>query len=224
MTFENLRSIQFSKDQIVIAVSHSTFGAGHLGVCFHSAKEGPKLWHLAWHQMVKLDSIPDQLGSNCWAGAVLNVPPIMSKQLVAFIRAAASKSPTISYGLDFLGAKGSFAPNGAYKPPKGSDGLTCSSFVLEILRGGAANLIKSETWRESVENRAWAEKVCQYLRDPDHVASVRKKINGLRLRPFEVAGASQIPHKQWPVDFDRVQAPAQQVEIELNQVCPPTGP
>ena len=219
MTFENLRSIQFNKDQIVMAVTHSPLRAGHLGLCFHSEDDGPKLWHLAWHRFVHLDALPQDLGDDCWIGAVLAVPAVLSRQLVATIRVAAKLGPRINYGLNFLASRGSFNASGEYTPPEGSDGLTCASFVLEVLRSKAVDLVRSETWRESQENVEWAELVCGQLPSV-HAAAVRRNINGLRLRPYELAGASQISYQQWPVSFDQVQEPARQVERVLNSVCP----
>jgi hypothetical protein len=224
MTFENLRSIPFNTDQVAIAVSHSALGAGHLGICFHSAQKTPQLMHLAWHQKLLVDAVPDGLQDMCWIASALQVPKVLSKQLVAYVRAVASRSPKINYGIHFLAAQKSFAANGSYKPPKGSDGLTCSSFVVEVLRGAGIHLVRSETWQADPSNIAWGEAVCTYLArtaDADHVASVRKNISGLRLRPYEVAGTAQLDYKLWPVHFDQAQQPARDVESRLHQVCSP---
>lgn len=226
MVFDNLSTVPFQKDQLAIAVSHSNMGAGHIGLGFHSAKEGPKVLHLAWHKRLDVHAIPAEL-KTCWAAAPLGVPPAASKQLVAIVRAVANRGATICYGINFIAARGSFAANGSYKPPKNSDGLTCATFVVEVLRAGSVNLIKGETWRPDAANEAWGNAVCEELAktsDTEHVAAVRKNVNGLRLRPFEVAGAARLGPGSWPADFDSVQEPATEIGGQLAQICPVVQP
>ena len=222
MALANLNTVQFTKDQLAVAVSHSHIGAGHIGLAFHSAKNGPQVLHLAWHRKLEVDAIPGGL-KTCWAASILGVPPSASKQLVAFVRAVATRGATINYAVDFIASKGSFSPNGNYKPPKNSNGLTCASFVVEALRGGMVNLVKDSTWRADPANVAWGHAVCDELMktaDADHIASVRKSLNGLRMRPYEVAGAGELGRARWPANFDEVQAPAAVVGAELLPICP----
>lgn len=225
MAFANLIGVPFSAGQVAIAVSHSHIGDGHIGIGFHSAKAGPQVLHLAWHQRLEVHAIPNEL-QMCWAAETLPTPPSASKQIAAFIRAVASRGPSINYGIDFLAARGSFSANGTYKAPKGSDGLTCSTFVVELLRACAVNVIKVETWKPSAENIAWGNLICDHLAKSvtaDHVAAVRKNVNGLRVRPFEVAGATHLGPEKWPADFESVQQPATNVGSELSGICPPAA-
>lgn len=223
MTLANLKDVPFEKEQIAIAVSHSALGSGHIGIGFHSAKSGPQVLHLAWHRDLRVQRIPEELQA-CWATEALSVPPKASKQIVAYVRVIAARMPAISYGCNFLSAKGSFSPNGSYKPPKNSSGLTCASFVLEVLRGSRVDLVDGATWRHEAANESWAQGVCSILQekgaDSDHVAAVRRDINGLRLRPFELAAAARLGAKYWPAKFDDVQASAKEVEEQLASVCP----
>lgn len=224
MAVVNLTSIPFAVDQVAIAVAPSDFGGGHIGLGFHAAKTGPHVLHLAWHRTLQSHAIPQSLRL-CWAAEVLNVPPSASRQLVALVRVVAARLPTINYGINFLAARGSFVSGGAYKAPKGSDGLTCATFVVEVLRAGMIDLVKTDTWRSSPSNVAWGERVCAELaRTPgagidEHVIAVRRNVNGLRVRPFEVAGAAQLDRKQWPATFDDVQPPAEAVEAQLKAIC-----
>jgi hypothetical protein len=222
MAFTSLLGIPLSKDQVAVAVSHSNLGAGHVGLAFHSAKHGLQVLHLAWHRRLMVERIPDEL-KTCWASSVLQLPPSASKQVVAYLRTVASRGAQINYSMDFIAAKGSFAPSGAYKPPKNSRGLTCSSFIVETLRGAMINLVDETTWRADPQNVAWARGVCDELArhaDAEHVSAVRASINGLRLRPFEVAGAGELGRAMWPASFHLVQQPAQVVAQELASVCP----
>lgn len=225
MAYANLKTASFGKDQVVIAVSKSDFDGGHIGIGFHSARNGPQVLHLAWHRKLSTHSIPSELTA-CWISTPLNIPNGASKAIVALARAVATRGPTINYGINFIAAQGSFSANGAYKPPKGSDGLTCATFVVELLRAGKVDLVKSSDWKAHDANVAWANLVCDSLAntqniDMDHINAVRRNINGLRMRPFEVAGAAGIDSRCWPVDFDDVQAPAADVANQLSLVCAP---
>lgn len=223
MAFEELVAASFSKDQVVIAVSRSNMGAGHVGIGFHSAKEGPKVLHLAWHKRLERETIPGEL-KTCWAATALIIPAAASKQLVAFIRVVAARGAAMSYGINLIAARGSFSSNGSYKPTKNSDGLTCATYVLEVLRAGRVDLIKVDTWQANAANEVWGRAVCDELvkcgADEDHVDAVRKNVSGLRLRPFEVAGAVELGSAEWPADFDSVQPMAKKVEDQLSLVCP----
>ena len=223
MAYVNLCAIPFAKEQIVIAVSKSPLGGGHLGIGFHSARNGPKILHLEWHRKLRAHSIPMELAT-CWIASPLKIPAGASKAIVALARAVATRGPAINYGINFVAARGSFDPNGIYKPPKGSDGLTCATFIVELLRAGKIDLVKSGDWKAHPDNVAWANIVCNGLAktdgvDQDHVDAVRRNINGLRMRPFEVAGAASLDPKCWPAEFDEVQIPAQHASDQLDQVC-----
>lgn len=223
MAFANIHPVPFGPDQVAIAISHSALGSGHIGIGFHSAKAGPQVLHLAWHHLLQTHAIPAEL-KVCWAVDALCVPPSASRQLVALVRAVSSRGPTINYGINFVAARGSFSSNGGYKAPKGSDGLTCATFVVEVFRAGMVNLIDTTTWQPSAANLAWSGTVCSELSKvatPEHVVAVRKSINGLRIRPVEVAGAAQLGPKRWPADFTSVQQPARDAFIELAGICSP---
>lgn len=223
MSFAPLVPVQFSVDQVAVALSHSPLGGGHLGLAFYDKDKVPHLLHLAWHTDLRLDKIPDDIRS-CWIATILDLPPAASRAVVAFVRSIAKRRPLIKYGINVIAAKDSFAKQ-SYKPPKGSDGLTCASFVYALLRGARINLVKIETWEESEKNREWGRTVCDSLEktDPDHAALVRKNINGLRLRPYELAGAAGLKPKELPLDFKSAQPLADSAEAVLNQHCPVTN-
>ncbi|MES2046792.1 MAG: hypothetical protein V4447_00210 [Pseudomonadota bacterium] len=221
MTFLAVADLEFSKDQVAIAVTHGLFGS-HAGIAYHSVKDGLQLLHLAWHQRLVVDSYPL---AYCWIACKPEVPPLASKQLVGIVRAIAKRKPSVNYAVDAIAAKGSFDANGHYRPPKGSKGLTCATFVTEIFRAALLPLIKEETWAAKDVNVKWANDVADRLqRDADevHVAAVRASINGIRVRPEEVGAAGTVPFKQRPVLYDVAFDAAPKVMTHLHQVCPIT--
>lgn len=224
MAFSPLGGIPFSKDQVAVAVAHSPFGGGHTGIAFHSETQGPQVLHLAWHQLLRVDTIPEAIDQGCWVADALPTPPSASKQVVAIVRKVATSLAQIDYGADFITARGSFASDGTYKPPEGSTGLTCASFVVEVLRACSIKVVQENTWQPNERNVDWANKVCDHLakKDPEHAEAVRKNINGLRLIPFEVAGAASSGPASWPVDYATAQTLALPVIAALCALCPAT--
>ncbi|CAJ2804181.1 Uncharacterised protein [Burkholderia pseudomallei] len=224
MAFESLSDATFTRDQIAIAFTHGRLGAGHVGIAFHTPKDGRQVTHLAWHRQLKVDSIPNEV-EGCWACTTVQLPASASRQLVAVVRGVAKKRPQISYGIGAIAAKGSFSANGSYRPPKGSDGLTCSTFIAEVFRAACIPFVNYDTWPSGPQNDAWGDAVCQELErtgvPADHVAAVRKNIGGLRLRPYEAVGAAMLPINQRPGTYAAVQVGANAADVALRQICPP---
>lgn len=213
-------ALALDKNELAIGIAHGAFGS-HAGIAFNSVKDGLQMLHLRWHHELVSDAFPTE---NCWIVCKLDLPTVLAIQVVSMVRSVAKKLPAINYAVDSIGGKGSFDKNGIYKPPKGSQGLTCASFVTEIFRACRVPLLKEETWPATDENKAWAADVIALMRrkglSPDHIAAVEKSVNGIRIHPNEVGAAALIPHKSRPCDFATVSAIAPTVKDKLNQYCP----
>lgn len=221
MAFSRAADLQFAKDKVAIAITHGAFGS-HIGIAFHKAKEeGPHVLHLAWHQKLTVDPYPPE---SCWIASCVEMSPLAGKQLVGIVRAVAKRSPAINYAVNCIAPKGSFDGNGNYKPPRGSHGLTCATFVSEVFRAASLPLIKEDTWQPNESNVKWGNDVCDRLAkhnsSEEHVAAVRRSINGLRVRPEEVGAASELPVKARPAAYEAVVDSAQRVMQTLHQSCP----
>ena len=99
----------------------------------------------------------------------------------------------VPYGLDLAAAPGSFDFDGNYSPQPGSDGLTCASSVLEVLRGAGLDSVDLETWPQTFENNLWGNDVIKMVSKgeatKEHIAALGRNNRGLRLHPLEVAGS-----------------------------------
>lgn len=222
MSFVNARDLPFAEDRIAVAMQRTQSGH-HLGLIFTTKKEGTQLLHLKFHKDMSVEAFPDPMGP-CWIAAFVDIPPAASKALISIVRSVAAKKIPVPFGLNFLAAKGSINAKGGYAAPKGSDGLTCATYVVEIFRGASIALVDETTWEANEENKKWEESICQVLArkaDAAHVAAVRQNINGLRIRPEEVAAVAQKPAKR-PVPYDVAVAGALVVVAHLNRICPPT--
>lgn len=224
MPYVQASGLSFPKDKLAVAVTHGAFG-NHIGIAFHSAKEGVKLLHLASHINLRTDDFSEELPKK-WVSSVVDLPASVSIQMVAIVRSLAKRLPHINYGINVIAAAGSFDSTGRYKAPKGSDGLTCATFVSTIFHDFRLPLIQEETWLPSPENAQWGIMVYEWLRDKcnadeAHLEAVRQNINGLRVRPDEVAAAADIPFSQRPVNFEIATKGAPAVLAALQAICSP---
>jgi len=224
MAFAPLNEDSFSEDQVAVAVRDGGFSGGHVGIGFFGKDGQPKVLHLAWHHRRRIDFIPEDIDGDCWIAQVLPVPPSAGKQIVAYLRVTSAENMLIPYGLDILAARGSFGVDGKYRPSSDSDGLTCATFVTEVFRGAEVQLLEEDTWPLTAANVEWGKVVHKELAhnqaDPLHIAAVANNIEkGLRIRPFEVAGASDMGPNFWPVSFQDSQQPADAVEAALSGCC-----
>lgn len=220
MVAGSVNDVVLGEHEIALALFHSDLGGGHLGIVFNEKGNRLKLLELGWHHKLFVKDLPLP---KCGIAIPIALPPAASKGVVAVVRAISRKLPKISYGIDFIASKGSFAGS-VYSAPRGSAGLTCASFVLEVLRTAGVPMILEETWRESDLNRDWGNEVVRILEehgaDHKHVAAVRQGINGLRLIPFELAAAATLPLNERPAAFESVQEIAAELRNQLTRICP----
>ena len=212
----------FSRDEVAVAIAHGAYG-GHIGLAFHTESEGPRLLHLRFHRDLKADEFPSV--RECWIACIVNLPLPASRQLVGIVRYVAKRLPSINFGVDFIAAKGSFSPLGVYSPPAGSDGLTCATFVTEIFRTAALQLIREESWQPHPDSQKWVEDVQDTLRragaTETHIRTVAFNFRGLRVRPEEVGAAVDARPAERPLDFNTARAGAAAVRTTLLLCCPP---
>lgn len=223
MVFGSVNDVVLPEHGIALALFHSDLGGGHLGILFNEKGNTLRLLELGWHHKLLVSDLPLL---KCGIAIPLALPPSAGKGVVAVVRAISRKLPKISYGIDFIASKGSF--NGSvYLPPKGSNGLTCASFVLEVMRTAAVLLIHEESWEPSSSNAEWAAEVVKLLReygaDDKHIEAVEKGMSRLRLIPFELAAAATLPVEQRPATYNAVQQIAGELRNHLNRICPLTA-
>jgi len=223
----------FDQDELVVAICRGATPEGHTGLAFFDESNGLIVCHLVDHRALRLDAARPE-----WLIQRLGLGPLIGKQLVAYAREVvkwASQLNNIDYGVDFLAARGSFLAGGEYVPPLGEPGLTCASFVVEVLRGMQVELVDERTWKPTLYNADWQESVADIfarraaaaeVQNRFHdarvcrarVAAISKPLTGLRLMPTEVIGAASMGRPAWPVTFEDVQPAAQNVRDRLAVV------
>lgn len=222
MPFIHSTACPIEPSQIGVAISRGDFGT-HIGLIFTDNEKQTRILHLAWHKKILVDNYPiDE--KRCWVSIIPDLHPITAKTLVGILRKVARRQPKIPYGIGVLAAFGSFSPEGDYKAPKGSDGLTCATFVSELLKAHGVRLIQESTWPEGV-NAEWAGDVHAALKqwdgvDENHLAAVQSNTLGIRIRPEELGAVADTPSKTWPLPYTEAATRSADVLLGLNIYCP----
>jgi hypothetical protein len=224
MTLHCASTISLGSEEVGIAVSRGLLGC-HLGLVY-TANGEQKLLHLAFHKMLLNDTYPPPPGT--WAVKVMELPSIASSQLVALLMAIAPNESGLPYGINLIAGMGAIELDGEYVPGPGSDGYTCSSFIAELLRKVGFPLVDFDSWKPSDANVLWGDAVLCLLKafgaSDDHLALVAQNNSGYRLRPEEVAAASELPYTERPATQLAIAARAPALMEEVLAICHPAPP
>lgn len=137
------------------------------------------------------------------------------KAVAALCGRITDTKPKIPYGFDHLGVE--IDPNtGAVTVESSGTGLTCASFIMQVLKGCGVQLLAEAEWPEGA-NREWQEQMLGTMRDrgvPEtHIAASAASVGARRFRPEEVQAATTIAPK--PVGFEQVAALANELRLAL---------
>ncbi len=217
-------------DQVAIAITHGLLGC-HLGVAFCDEMDAPKILHLAWHKSLHVDNYPSQN----WLVSVIPMGRFAASQASALLAGMAESYGNVSshlsydYGINLFAGRGAVSINGTYQPGDDCDGFTCASIISEVFAKIGFQLVNLHTWENKAENVAWGNAILCLLKatktPQEHVQKVAGNINGLRLRPEEVAAAAERDIGDWPIAYGDIQARANEIRSDVKQSCgnPPSA-
>lgn len=232
MQFSCSDEFKFEKDDVGLALHFGGIGA-HIGFVYQGGDKKFKFVHLAFHKRVVLEPYPlDAPKRSIFAKLPFSKSSLYSLKSALRLIGARSSHPSgiiIPYGVNIKAAKGSFNSKGLYTLPKGSDGLTCATFVSEICRGVGLPLLDEDSWIARTEDQQWITQICSMLEDPRsgadiaHIAQVKAGFSGLRIRPEEVASVANL-WKSKPIIFNDAAANGIEVLKKLTDCCNKTDP
>ncbi|MGL6559306.1 hypothetical protein ACSZNH_21980 [Aeromonas dhakensis] len=112
---------------------------------------------------------------------------------------------------------------GKYLKTEPGDGLTCATFVLEILKSYGFDLVETSTWEITEENTIWQENIIKGLKE--NIPSAKNDLTqqlpyvgkSPRFKPEEVLGAAGC-YEETPLCYDMVSSASNQVIHELKRL------
>lgn len=234
MSFDAAEILFLQSGQVAVAISSGSFGC-HLGIVYSLNGKEAFLVHLAWHKSLcvenfKINGPNDSDGEGAtWLTQIVPLPIEVSGQIAALIHTLGDRyndesNGGVDYGINFFLSCGAISSDGIYKLLPGGDGLTCSTFISSIFETFQLPLVEANTWEDSESNRAWGRAVVCFMEqsdkiNQDHINAVKKNINGIRLRPEEVAAAAESFIPGQPSKFSDLQERANLIAKTVEREC-----
>lgn len=165
----------------------------HIGLLYFDG-EKVKFLHLAWHCDL-LKETPDE--KYLWLDIPLDPINKMHLATVCELIYETNKEAGIPYGLSINGT--GFAKDGRYTADEHYAGLTCATFVIQVLRSQGLQIIDFDKWQHRQADKRWQMQTVQKLErraSREHIQYQRKKIQegAARFKPEEVAVAASLPN------------------------------
>jgi hypothetical protein len=167
-------------------ICRTEHGNLHAGIV-HRKKDVVEFLHLGWEDQLRTD----------WnwhvAWASPNVLPERLRSVSARCRAIWNRFQTtrsLPYGIPSPNA--TFSLSGEFALGDGGNGLTCSTFILAVMRSVGVELINEGTWPlRADEDRAWITGLAPALASDEMKERLNAQVDSgaVRIRPEEVLGA-----------------------------------
>jgi len=217
----------FGPQDNLLGVWVSKANASHVGLAYVSPDdEKTHLLELAAHEKLKNDAVDLSSCTKKYLVAPTQLNQDRAIFICGYLNQLALRAPTISYGIDWIGAKGCFDANGDYKPLNGEVGLTCATFVCEALRGCAEVIVNINSWPLDTKlGLQWKEALVQGYRDrnsipPETLERIESTSPVVRLHPAEMAAAAVKPPSEWPLDQPSVEPAALALVTQFCEAFP----
>lgn len=188
-----------------IAIGLACAPVEHSGIFYRRTPAIMRLLHFADHQIIEDDDPPSQ-PKFTWV-----VPPLRPKQIPQIVELCiliSNKRPRINYGFRYDEASIFSMLDGSFILADGTLGLTCSTFVLAILRSAGVRLIKPRTWKVtsgSISAQALQVRFMSHGH-PNHAGRLRTEIGASRFSPSQVAGSGA--YDRHPVSYRKAERAA----------------
>lgn len=207
--------------KIAIGGSHVTRveGQRHLAFVVGNNSGENFLYHLGSHNKFKCELLVEGYAANDEDF----LDPYSANAIIGFLATLYDESKgRIPYSIEYSAGE-YFADSGAQLKTEHGDGLTCATFVLEVLSRYGNIVLDRSTWpQDDAENAKWQQWIinaiarsCQGEPIDTFLAQVKKIGNVARFRPEEVMAAT-CEFEDEPLTFQQVAGPAQQVVDQMQ--------
>ncbi len=200
-----------------IAIGCSCSPSEHAGLLYR--RDGAvRVLHLASHRTL-VDEPATLTTTFVWV--VPSLRPKQLPQIAAFCALAADAKPLLDYGFAYHEASLFSVMDATFVTAAGTTGLTCSTFVVAILRSCGVPLLAIKTWPQNdaiaVQTRTVYDMAERRNADfPEEASRLRREIGSARFSPSQVAGACM--HDRRPVTHRLSVAASHVVMVAVNRL------
>lgn len=191
---------------VAISRPHKRLSQQHIGLLYLDGDASVQLLHLAWHHELRKEPPSDKY---LWQNISLDEDNMTHLAVICELIYETNKSG-VPYGLCVEGA--GFAKDGAFLAEENGAGLTCATFVMQILHSQGFMIVDINAWKHRKSDKVWQRQIVQNLQlggaSQQHIDYQLKKIQegAARFKPEEVAVAAVMPDP--PYGAEEVKAPA----------------
>lgn len=174
---------------------------------------------MAWHHLFRGDDDPNELRMY-WIDSALH--QIVCDHIAEYLDhvATENRAGRIPYSIRYCGQQ--MDESGRYVPRSIGDGLSCTSYIIDVLDACELPLVQVESWPTGrADDRALGRELIEALRaskppaSPEHIAAQEEAIDNLiRFRPEEVAAAFAL----YPMLSEYLEGPLSFHEVERESV------
>ncbi len=208
---DNIKDI----DSVCICIGEVNSNQRHIGFLYNSySNEKVMFLHLAWHNQLCFDDTVNT--KYLWLNIPFDEYNMMNFQIFLDMVYDENKE-RINYGISIDGIE--VKPNGSIVSEDNYAGLTCATFVMQVLHSQAYVIIDLESWERREEDDIWQNYILSCLEESatdKYYKEQKLKIGSLRFKPEEVAIASH--SEEIPMTFQDIQEAAEKLLILLS-VC-----
>ena len=212
--FDSVQSIGF-------AIMRTGAHQWHVGMLYKINGHAARLRHLCWHLEVKDDDLCDF--RYMWVDVAALGP--QNKRLLA-LRLSKVGKDKVPYGVGFK-EDGEYIDKKTlrYRKTVLGDGLTCATYVLEILQTFGHKPFVFSQWVATQPDIDWqkatiAENEAKYPNDIAHFSAERSNIGGARFRPEHITASGK--ENKWPVSQESADTGGAAVIVKYNLERPIT--
>jgi len=209
---------------VLVRISESQF---HLGLGRADDPTEPVL-HLAWHRRLRDEPLVAVIKEDPAATIRLALDPLIDETLQILSEQIATKYANrrkfFVYG---FGEVSTTFDRSTGEPSELDPAFTCATFVLALLRSVGVTLLDAARWRDPTpDDLSWQrdmrvsllESIAQGIHGADLPYAKERLLHDLdsrRYRPTDVAGASLLAPRDWPVSAVDVEPHVNWLKAEL---------
>ncbi len=197
--------VQNSSDlEVGLGLSKINQNQNHIGFIYQSESgNGLKICHFCWHYDLRNE--PFSLNSK-YLVAPIQLEESNLKYLASVLEAISDiNRAAIPYG--FRVPIQSFNEKNMYVGGIEGEGLTCATFVLEVMKKNGYLILDESTWEIRESDAGWQSDIVGHLARSHGVEGVHlermREIIGkvVRFRPVEVFASGIVEPVQWAISF-----------------------
>lgn len=221
----------FSLDGDTVGLWINQQGVGHVGLTYvHPETGATRILDLLGSNRVRDEAMAWRECRKQYLYAPARLSELNRKTFPGYLANVALNAREIPFGIDWLGSIGSFDIDGFYCPKDGEPGLTCATFVSEIFRGWAMQVVDETDWPlNTEEGLRWRTELVASLRrngktPEDQIEAIERLDPVVRLSPADIAAAGTQNSELWPMGSEAVAELAAGVVADFAKAYLPTLP